>query len=79
MLALQQLLRETDVMNLFNGLDEVEDYGSESDQDLAANDCSTETEKYVQYFCGSSRKVASPVFQLVLKRGCSGDAYKQGM
>lgn len=80
-LGLQQLLGQSDLIQLLAGFSEAEWNVEESDQsdpDTSSDPCVSDIDQYIPYFCGSLRKKASNVLHTILNRSCNGDDYQKG-
>ena len=77
MINLQYLLSEGDVMELMEALSG-EEWDVDGNNKDHSDHCENSLDGYIQYFCGSLRKTATPTLKSILKRSCYGDSYQQG-
>ena len=81
-LGLQQLLEQSDLVELFKGFSEAEwtvhEPSNNTDDQEATSSCQTNVDNIIPYFCGSSREKASGALNSFLQVSCEGDTYKQG-
>lgn len=75
-LALQELIEQTDVVDMFEDFSNTE--WTEGDNGAEDAECEDSLDNYIPYFCGSVRSKPNEILKSILKRSCYGDTYKQG-
>ena len=78
-LGLQNLLEQSDLVELLQGFSQAEWSTPEQENSTAENqDSCGNIDQYVPYFCGTLREGASDILESIINYSCSGDSYQQG-